>query len=43
LIHEDRIERRGNGGPGDPFTYHQTDRRCLKLCNETRADCVVGR
>ncbi len=23
LIHEDCIERRGNGGPGDPFTYHR--------------------
>jgi hypothetical protein len=23
LIHEYRIERRGNGGPGHPFNYHQ--------------------
>ena len=23
LAHEDRIERRGNGGPGHPFIYHR--------------------
>jgi len=23
LIQEYRIERRGNGGPGDPFTYYR--------------------
>jgi hypothetical protein len=22
LVHVGRIERRGAGGPGDPFTYH---------------------
>lgn len=23
LIREDRVERRGNGGPGHPFSYHE--------------------
>jgi hypothetical protein len=23
LIHEYRIERHGNGGPGHPFSYHE--------------------
>ncbi len=22
LVHVGRVERRGGGGPGDPFTYH---------------------
>jgi hypothetical protein len=27
LVHVGRIERRGAGGPGDPFTYHPAGER----------------
>jgi hypothetical protein len=28
LVHVKRVERRGNGGPGDPFTYYPAAGSC---------------